>query len=87
MRKVIQGHVHDTTTGRVIERHTTSDGLTVELCITKANRYFLHIFGATGTAMAGYDIHRKGLSGEWISPCTVDEGLDFIRDFERRYIS
>ena len=87
MRKVIHGHVYDTSTGRVIEHHTTPDGVSVELCKTKAKNYFLHICGATGTAMAGYDIHRQGLCGEWVSPCTLDEGQDFIKDFRERYKS
>ena len=87
MRKVINGHVYNTKTCRVIERHTTPSGVGVELCITKANQYFLHIFGATGTAMAGYDIHQQGLTGEWVSPCTLDEGRKFLKDFQERYKS
>lgn len=87
MRKVILGHAYDTKTCRIIERHTTPDGVSVELCITKADLYFLHIFGATGTAMAGYDIHRQGLCGEWVSPCALDEGLAFLQDFKARYTS
>lgn len=85
MRKIISGHAYDTQTCHIIERHTTPDGVGVELCITKAKYYFLHIFGATGTAMAGYDIHRQGLCGEWVSPCTLDEGMDFLQDFKARY--
>lgn len=85
MRKIIGGHAYDTTTCRIIERHTTPDGPGVELCITKAKNCFLHIFGATGTAMQGYDIHKAGLSGEWISPCTLDEGQNFLQDFQERY--
>lgn len=87
MRKIIGGHAYDTTTCRIIERHTTPDGAGVELCITKAKNYFLHIFGATGTAMQGYDIHQQGLTGEWVSPCNMDEGLQFINDFQKRYTS
>lgn len=87
MRKIISGHAYDTQTCRIIERHTTPDGPGVELCITKAKNYFLHIFGATGTILAGYDIHTAGLSGEWISPCTLDDGLKFLQDFQERYKS
>lgn len=87
MRKIISGHAYDTTTCRIIERHTTPDGPGVELCITKAKNYFLHIFGATGTAMQGYDIHQQGLTCEWITPCTLNEGMNYLQDFQERYKS
>ena len=87
MRKVISGHAYDTTTCRVIEHCQAPTGVSVELCMTKANFYFLHIFGATGTAMQGYDIHQQGLASEWLSPCTLDEGKDFLQDFQERYTS
>ena len=48
--------------------------------------FFIHVSHAEGTCLAGYGIHERGMSSEYIIPCSVEEGTKFMKDFDR-YVS